>query len=322
MNAILKLIHDWTLPLAIASGTILYMIFAFIPQLDEAANFFGPFFNDFLPFFMFLILFVTFCKVDFRQLGIKPWIVLTVVFQTIFSMALVSLILFFHISGRGLVLMEALLTCTVCPVASAAAVVTRKLGGKLEEMTALTFVSNFATSILIPICFPLIDSAIDISFIDSFLKILYEVCLVLLLPMVFAYVVKHYTPKLHHKIVSINDLSYYLWGMSLMIVSGTTVKNIFNAHAEVSFLLAIALMSLIICVGQFAVGRFIGHFFNRSLEAGQGLGQKNTAFAIWTANAYLTPLSTLGPGCYILWQNIINSLEIWIYRKKGKEQAA
>ena len=38
-----------------------------------------------------------------------------------------------------------------------------------------------------------------------------------------------------------------------------------------------------------------------------GLGQKNTAFAIWIASAYLNPLSTVGPGCYILWQNIIDT---------------
>ncbi|MBF1126112.1 MAG: transporter, partial [Capnocytophaga sp.] len=55
-----------------------------------------------------------------------------------------------------------------------------------------------------------------------------------------------------------------------------------------------------------------------SIESGQALGQKNTAFAIWIAATYLHPLSTVGPGCYILWQNIINSIEIW---KKGKYKA-
>ncbi|MDD2603048.1 MAG: transporter, partial [Prevotella sp.] len=45
------------------------------------------------------------------------------------------------------------------------------------------------------------------------------------------------------------------------------------------------------------------------------LGQKNTSFAIWVATAFLNPLSSVGPGCYILWQNIINSVEIWIARK-------
>lgn len=28
------------------------------------------------------------------------------------------------------------------------------------------------------------------------------------------------------------------------------------------------------------------------------------------------PLSTVGPGCYVLWQNLINSFELWHYQKK------
>ena len=60
------------------------------------------------------------------------------------------------------------------------------------------------------------------------------------------------------------------------------------------------------------------HFFGRTQEAGQALGQKNTAFAIWLSVAYLNPLSSVGPGCYILWQNIVNSIEIWQKRREEK----
>ena len=90
------------------------------------------------------------------------------------------------------------------------------------------------------------------------------------------------------------------------------------SHTSVIFLLSIAFMSLILCIVQFATGRFIGHYFDKSIEAGQSLGQKNTAFAIWVATAFLHPLSSVGPGCYILWQNIINSIEIWAFSKRGR----
>jgi BASS family bile acid:Na+ symporter len=36
------------------------------------------------------------------------------------------------------------------------------------------------------------------------------------------------------------------------------------------------------------------------------------------AYTYLNPLSSVGTGCYILWQNIINSIEIWQKRKTEK----
>ena len=129
--------------------------------------------------------------------------------------------------------------------------------------------------------------------------------------MLLAYVVKHHAKRLCRRIVSVKDLSYYLWGCSLLIVSGTTMKNIFHADTTLCFLLLIAVGSLMLCIFQFACGRTIGRRFGETINAGQGLGQKNTAFAIWIACTYLSPLSAVGPGCYILWQNIINSIEIW-----------
>ena len=82
-----------------------------------------------------------------------------------------------------------------------------------------------------------------------------------------------------------------------------------------------AMMGLLVCIAQFSIGRFIGHYFNATVDAGQALGQKNTAFAIWIAYTYLNPLSSVGPGCYILWQNIINSIELWMCRRKGLEKS-
>ena len=106
------------------------------------------------------------------------------------------------------------------------------------------------------------------------------------------------------------------------MVSGTSFWLIVVGESWVWLLCVIALMGLLLCIMQFGVGRFIGHYFGATVNAGQGLGQKNTAFAIWIASAYLNPLSTVGPGCYILWQNIINSVEIWQSRKQGNEYAS
>ena len=301
------------------TGAAAYLVFAFTPGLEEAAAFFDPIFAAILPAFMFLVLFVTFCKVDFRKLRPVAWHFWTGLFQLIFIAALMGLMLGFSMAGDSLVLMEAILMCVICPCATAAAVVTQKLGGSLEQMTTYTFLSNFLTALLVPVCFPMIEKGADITFMAAFLKILHEVFIVLIVPMLLAYVVKHHMHRLHAWIISINDLSYYLWGCSLMIVTGTTVKNIVNAESTVALLLAIALLGLVMCVVQFAMGRYIGHFFNHAQESGQALGQKNTAFAIWLSSTYLNPLSSVGPGCYILWQNIINSIEIWQHRKYKRE---
>lgn len=320
--SIIRFVKNWTLPISMVIGVTAYSVFAFIPSLNKAASLFAPLFDTILPLFMFLILFVTFCKVNFRRLIPVKWHFWVSVFQVLFVFVIIAIILSFRLKGNSLILMEALLTCIIGPCAAAAAVVTQKLGGNLEEMTTYTFLSNFITASLIPICFPLIEKTSDITFMDAFLKILNQVCLVLVVPMGLAYVVKHYFHRFHRWVVGVKDLSYYLWGCSLMIVTGTTMKNIVHAETSVPFLLLIALLGLLLCVIQFSVGRFIGHYFNATVNAGQALGQKNTAFAIWIAYSYLNPISSVGPGCYILWQNIINSVEIWMYWKRGLEQSA
>lgn len=320
--SIVRFLKDWTLPVAMTIGTVVYLVFAFTPALEPVAVWFAPIGNDILPVFMFFILFVTFCKVDFRHLRPVWWHFWVGLFQIIFVAALVAVVLLLKLEGSGKILVESVLTCVIGPVAAAAAVVTAKLGGNLEEMTTYTFISNIICALLIPVAFPLIEKDVDMSFMAAFSKILYEVCVVLLVPMLLAYIVKHHLHKLHLWIVSVKDLSYYLWGCSLMIVTGTTVKNIVHANASVYFILLIAVASLAMCLLQFASGRHIGSYFNNTINAGQALGQKNTAFAIWIAYSYLNPLSSVGPGCYILWQNIINSLEIWDYRRRGLEKSA
>ncbi len=314
---VVRFLKDWTLPVSMGIGAATYLVFNYVPQLDAAAMFFAPIMEAILPLFMFLVLFVTFCKVDFHKMRPVWWHLWVSVFNLLFVGIVMVVILGIGLQGDKLILFEALLMCIISPCATAAAVVTQKLGGNLEQMTTFTFLSNFLTVLLVPVCFPMIEKGADISFMAAFSKILYQVVILLVVPMGLAYIVKHFMKGLHARIIAVKDLSFYLWGCSLMIVTGTTVKNIIHAEASIVLLSAIAMLGLVLCVIQFAVGRFIGHYFNHTQEAGQALGQKNTAFAIWLGITYLNPLSSVGPGCYILWQNIINSFEIWQERKKA-----
>ena len=56
----------------------------------------------------------------------------------------------------------------------------------------------------------MIDKVADISFIMAFMDILYEVCLVLVLPMVLAFIVKHTMKRFHRWIISIKDTSLFI----------------------------------------------------------------------------------------------------------------
>lgn len=315
LKTIITFLKEWTLPSAIGLGTVLYLTFAYVPALDAAARFFDPLFDAIFPLFMAMILFVTFCRVDFHQMRPAAWHGWITGLQLLLVGAVVVVMLVLRPEGNSQVLAESLLTCIIAPGAAAAPVVTAKLGGKLETMTTYTFVSNFVTALMVPLVFPMIDQSVDISFWSAFFSILYKVCMVLLVPMAAAYVVKHCFHGLHAWILSVPDLSFYMWGISLTIVTGSTLKYILHAGTTLSFVLVIAVISLLLCVLQFVVGRAVGRRFGTTLESGQGLGQKNTAFAVWIAYTYLNPLCSVGPGCYILWQNAINSLEIWQHQR-------
>lgn len=319
---LISILKKWTLPIAIATGGIVYLLFAFIPLLAPVSDISEPVFNFLLPICMFLMLYVTFCKVDFRKLIPVKWHFWIGVFQVLFVFIVVGIILFFKLQGDGLILMESVLACIICPCASAAAIVTQKLGGSIEDMTTYTFLSNFICAALIPTCFPLIEPNVNVDFMESFLIILNRVCMVLVAPMLVAYFTKHWRilRPLYNWIISVRNLGFYFWAFTLTIVTGTTVKNIVHADTTALFLVFIALLGLLLCLIQFAVGRFIGRFFGSTIESGQALGQKNTTFAIWIAFTYLNPLSSVGPGCYILWQNIINSIEMWYYEKHSKKE--
>lgn len=243
---LIRLLKDWTLPVAIATGCAVYMIFALVPQLDTFATCAAPVFDALLPMFMFLVLFVTFCKVDFRRLRPVAWHWWLGAFQLLGVGVVMAAVLAFSLKGNRLILAEALLTCIISPCASAAPVVTQKLGGNLEEMTTYTFLSNFITALMIPVCFPLLDGGREMHFLAAFSLILYKVFTVLVVPMLLAYVVKHHAKRLCQRIVGVKDLSYYLWGCSLLIVSGTTMKNIFHADTTLRFLLLIAAGSLLL----------------------------------------------------------------------------
>ena len=82
-NRILQFVKDWTLPVSIFTGIAAYLVFALIPALDAAGTAMAPFFDAMLPVFMFCVLFVTFCKVDYRKLRPVWWHLWVGVFQVL-----------------------------------------------------------------------------------------------------------------------------------------------------------------------------------------------------------------------------------------------
>jgi BASS family bile acid:Na+ symporter len=267
---------------------------------------------------VFLTLWVTFCKVDFHQMRPHRWHIGVLVAQLLLVAANIGIIFLVEADVEQKLLWEAMLTCIIGPAASASPVVTGKLGGNISTMTTYVLISSLASALLIPLVFPMLEQAIKVSFIEAFLIILQKVSIVLLLPLVLGWLMQHYVKGICAKIAAMPNLSFYFWAISLSITTGITVKNIMHSTASLTLLLLIAATTFVLCWVQFGIGRAIGHHLGEEVNAGQALFQKNTALSIWVAYMYLHPVASVGAGCYVLWQNIINSLELWQYRKKGK----
>ena len=102
-------------------------------------------------------------------------------------------------------------------------------------------------------------------------------------------------------------------------ITGEVLRSIVNSKEEGSFLLFLALISLIVCLIQFCIGKLVGHIAGQRISAGQSFGQKNMVFGVWVALSYLAPTAAISPGCYVLWQNLVNSYQLW-YRDKWNDR--
>ena len=150
---------------------------------------------------------------------------------------------------------------------------------------------------------------------SAFLVILHKMAVILVLPLMLGFIVRHWVGRVRRYIESHSDLGFYSWAFSLSITAGVTLRNILQSDAGNWVLLSIALLTLLTSVFQYCVGHLVGRRYQVEVCTVQGMFQKNTALAIWVAWLYLSPLSSVGAGCYVLWQNTINSYELWRKRK-------
>ena len=307
----IRFLKDWTLPVAIATGVSSYLLFRYVPALDAVGDQISPVVDVVFPFTVFLTLLVTFTKVDFRQMQPHRWQAWVLAAQLALVAAVTGLVFLSDGNTEQKMLWEGTLTCVIAPAASASPVVTGKLGGNISTMTAFVILSSLASSLLIPAVFPLLERTVHVDFLSAFFIILQKVATILVLPLLLGWLIQRYAPRLQQWIARRPDLGFYCWAFSLAITSGITVKNILHSEASVALLTAIALLSFLACLVQFAIGHIIGGHSGEAINCRQAMFQKNTALAIWVSYMYLNPMASVGAGCYVLWQNIINSLELW-----------
>lgn len=289
------------LPLAMLSGGIFYSFFSLFSFLT--------------PYLISVMLLITCCRLSIREMRFTRLHAWMLAIQVVGSVLVYGIL-----SPFDSLLGEAMMICVLAPTAVAATVITGMLGGSVPCLAAYTLASNLCVAVVSPVVFSLVGAQEGMSFGASLWYVCRQVGPLLLLPLAGAWILEYFIPSVHKVLRNHQNISFYLWSVSLTIVVGKTVSFIMQQDSKnygEEFLIAFA--ALLLCIGQFALGRCIGRCHGETVAGGQGLGQKNTILAIWMAQVYLSPLSSIGPAAYVLWQNSINALQLWVKKKKEKK---
>lgn len=314
-----RFLRDWSLPIAMVGGALSYLLYVNIPFFDSTHIFVSNVVAFLQPTLIFLMLFVTFCKIKINDLRVERWHIILLLFQLLLFIALSLIVALAPSLPFALRLMlEAAMLCLLCPTATAAAVITAKLGGNAASLISYTMLINISVALVAPLFLTLSNPVAGLSFFSSFVLIMGKIFPLLLCPLLVAELVRRYMPAFHRFIVQKGrNIPFYLWLIALSIAIAMTTRAIVHSNISLLAMMGIATVSLFCCVVQFLYGWFVGRRYGERVTGGQALGQKNTVFAIWLAYTFMTPVTAIAGGFYSVWHNIINTWQL--YNKNHKE---
>ena len=146
-----KFFRKFSLPCSLVLGAVGYLIFANVPFLEPLGDAVGPKLVDLMPVVLFALLYVTFCKIEIKEMKPKAWHFVLQLIRTSLALAMVVLIFEFGDDYETKLVLEGAFICFICPTAAAVAVVTEKLGGSIGSLTTYTVIANVFTMVIIPI---------------------------------------------------------------------------------------------------------------------------------------------------------------------------
>lgn len=321
MPRFVTFIKDWMLPISMVTGICLYLLLHFVPSLSGTAE---PVFSDIArnlqPVMVAVMLFLQFNKISPHDLKFKRWHIWLLLFQAL--MFVVPALLCTSIPhGNPRILIECAMLCFVCPTAAAAGVITDKLGGSLSDTVTYVVLINILAAFIIPLVIPIVHPSADISFWSSFFAICKRVFPLLVFPLLVAWLIRYTIRPLQIFLMRYAHWAFYIWGFTLCLSIYLATKALINSGISVWIAFLICLISLACCLIQFIIGRKTGRKACKdgteedrqhdSITAGQALGQKNSGFLIWLGFTYMTPVTSVAGGLYSIWQNLVNSWELY-----------
>ena len=288
-----QMVKTIAMPLAMVVGAVLCRPLA---QLEAASA------NMLTPLLIASMLFLTFCRIDLRQMRLK-WIHLAMLAVQIVG----GVVVFVAVKPLlGVVVAQGAMMCVLAPIAMAAVVIGGMLGANVATMVSYSLVCNIVTAVVVP---PILHAFGNGT--CTFVEIISRVAPTLIAPFVVAQVLRYTLPRLAKWFADHSSYSFYIWLFSLVLVMGRTTAFIIDTDANILTEIELALVALILCLAQFRLGRYMGEKSGDRVAGAQLVGQKNTILAIWLSLNFLNPIASIAPTAYIVWQNFVNSYQIY-----------
>ena len=293
-------IRTLAMPLAMVVGVALCRPLDVVERVTE---------HTLTPVLIAAMLFITFCRVDIRQMRLS-WSHLWMLLIQFVGAAVV----YYAVTPLlGETVGQGAMICVMAPIAMAAVVIGGMLGGNVTMMVTYSLVCNLVTAIVAPYMLHAFGNGSC-----TFMEIIARVAPTLIAPFVVAQLCRWLLPKVAQWLAAHSSISFYLWLISLILVMGRTTLFILNADADPMMEVELALVALVLCFVQFKAGRFLGRYTGDVVATTQSVGQKNTIFAIWLSLNFLNPIASIAPTAYIVWQNFANSWQMWKHERRAK----
>ena len=292
---------SFAMPLAMIVGAILYRPIAI---LEHATS------NMITPVLIFLMLFTSLCRVEIRDMKIRRLYVVMLLIQIV-----LCLVVYVVLAPLSTIVAQGALVCIMTPIAMSAIYIGGLLGANIASLASYSLLNNLVIAFIAPFILASVGDGEC-----SFVHILSRITPLLILPFVFSQLFRVVAPRLTKWIGDHSSLSFIFWLVSLAIIMGRTTSYVLElGDSNIIIEGVLTVMALVICVSQFLFGRWLGRRYGEEVMAGQAMGQKNTLLAIWMAHSFLHPISSIAPTAYIVWQNVVNSFQI--YRKEQRDRS-
>jgi BASS family bile acid:Na+ symporter len=261
-----------------------------------------------IQYLLMAMLFFAFLDIEFRPQTFQK----SVIWVLLVNVAL-AFISYASLARFDSTLALAAFMTAIAPTAIAAPVVISFIEREVEYVVAAVLVTNVACAIIVPIALPsLLGAAVRI----SVWEVLQPVLVVMFVPLILARLAGYLPSNAQNVLRTGRPFSFAIWLANLFIISANASNFLRNGEANATAsLIAIALISLVICMLNFGIGALLGGR-DHWQETSQALGQKNLTFVIWIALTFINPLVAIGPMFYILYHHLYNSWLIYRFEKE------